>query len=121
MSWSLGFDTRWNRDIGYGVPAYCDAPSCRAKIDRGLGCVCGDGPYGGETGCGLYFCGKHGGGRRCKRCRSYRPPYRRLSPEHPTWLRFKLKDKSWRQWRLAHREEVAAMKSALRPPHGAPQ
>lgn len=26
MGWSLGFDSNWNRWIGYGVPAYCDHP-----------------------------------------------------------------------------------------------
>lgn len=36
MGWSIGFDTRWKRDIGYGVPAECDHPTCGAQIDRGL-------------------------------------------------------------------------------------
>jgi hypothetical protein len=55
MSWALGFDGNWNRDIGYGVPSYCDHPKCSAKIDRGLAYVCcGQEPYGGD-GCGLYF------------------------------------------------------------------
>lgn len=59
MSWAIGFDEKWQRDIGYGVPAYCDHPGCKAEIDRGLPYVCGGEPYGGSNGCGLYFCEKH--------------------------------------------------------------
>ena len=44
MGWSIGFDRRWNRDIGYGVPATCDQPGCGADIDRGLAFVCGGDP-----------------------------------------------------------------------------
>ena len=36
MSWAVGFDSQWDRDIGYGVPAYCDHPGCGKEIDRGL-------------------------------------------------------------------------------------
>lgn len=43
MGWSIGFDSNWNRDIGYGVPAFCDHPGCTAEIDRGLAYVCGGG------------------------------------------------------------------------------
>lgn len=54
MGWSIGYDERWKRDIGYGVPATCDHPGCEEKIDRGLSCVCANQqPYGGEHGCGL--------------------------------------------------------------------
>jgi hypothetical protein len=42
MGWSLGYDTTWNRDIGYGVPAYCDHPDCHKKIHRGIAYVCGE-------------------------------------------------------------------------------
>ena len=28
MGWSIGYDTNWKRDIGYGVPAKCDHPRC---------------------------------------------------------------------------------------------
>jgi hypothetical protein len=59
MGWAIGYDDNWDRDIGYGVPGECDAPGCHARIDRGLGYVCGGQPYGGEKGCGLFFCGKH--------------------------------------------------------------
>jgi len=103
VSWSIGWDTQWKRDIGYGVPAYCDFPRCDAEIDRGLSYVCGHEPYGGEVGCGLYFCDKHRNYLRkgktvCSRCGNYRPAFN-LKPEHPRWLQFKATDPSWAEWR----------------------
>lgn len=53
MSWAIGYDENWKRDVGYGVPAICDHPGCNEKIDRGLAFVCGGEPMGGEKGCGL--------------------------------------------------------------------
>lgn len=32
MGWSIGWDSTWQRDIGYGVPALCDHPNCSAVI-----------------------------------------------------------------------------------------
>lgn len=107
MSWAIGFDTNWNRDIGYGVPAYCDQPRCKAVIDRGLAFVCGGEPYGGDKGCGLYFCGEHLSGgwgpgvvQRCSRCRNghRRHPFV-AKPDHPDWIRHKATDPSWAAWR----------------------
>lgn len=101
MGWSLGFDEHWKRDIGYGVPAFCDHPKCSKEIDRGLSYVCGGGPYGENprdgrrNGCGLYFCEEHGGGWLCTRCLSYKPPYKHPKPDHPDWIRHKLTDPSW--------------------------
>jgi len=119
MGWSIGFDRNWNRDIGYGVPAYCDAPKCNAGIDRGLAYVCGhEEPYGGDSGCGLYFCDKHlfwhkfrngDEGLYCKRCSTYKPPYK-PKPEHPEWAAWKLKDESWKDWRLENPEEVTKLR-----------
>jgi hypothetical protein len=111
MGWSIGWDEAWNRDIGYGVPAYCDHPKCNAEIDRGLGYVCGGEPYGGDRGCGLYFCGRHKNGcELCPRCAARRPtPYRRIKPEHPRWIRHKLSDPSWAEWRSENPGEVAAL------------
>jgi len=40
MGWAVGYDNRWSRDIGYGVPAWCDEPGCSEAIDRGLAYVC---------------------------------------------------------------------------------
>ena len=96
MGWEVGYDTNWQRDIGYGVPAYCDHPGCGAEINRGLAYVCcSQQPYGGEYGCGLYFCEKHRG----ITCRhdGFEP-----TPDHPDWTRHKMNDPSWRQWRDAN-------------------
>lgn len=115
MGWSIGFDSKWNRDIGYAVPAYCDYPGCEEEIDRGLSYVCSDQqPYGGDEGCGLYFCSKHVlGGHRCRRCVNDADPFPR-KPDHPTWMRFKLRDPSWSQWRKENPQEVAEMRTLLR-------
>lgn len=110
MSWSIGYDSNWKRDIGYGVPAYCDAPKCVAKIDRGLGYVCGGEPYGGDSGCGLYFCGKHlTWNNKCLRCTRYKSPYKEISPDHPEWIQHKLLHPSWAQWRKENPDEVAKL------------
>lgn len=109
MGWSLGFDTKWNRDIGYGVPAYCDHPGCTEEIDRGLAYVCcASQPYGGEHGCGRYYCGKHeankweGSGEdgeedETQVCGHADDDY--ISPDHHEWIRHKRTDESWQQWR----------------------
>lgn len=114
MSWSIGFDRHWNRDIGYGVPAFCDHPKCSKRIDRGLAFVCAGGePHGGD-GCGLYFCAKHLSGYRrrlgscCCRCERNRPPYK-AKPDHPRWIHHKLTDESWEEWRADNPVEVTAM------------
>lgn len=93
MGWSLGYDERWKRDIGYGVPAYCDHPKCGKEIDRGLSYVCGGEPYGGEKGCGLYFCSTHlilslRRPQLCTRCYRYRQPFK-PTPDHPEWVQYK--------------------------------
>ena len=101
MRWSIGFDTNWNRDIGYGVPAYCDYPGCGKVIDRGLSYVCGAEPYGGERGCGLYFCGihQHGPKQLCIRCYPRRKKPFKPTPDHPDWIKHKQTDPSWQEWR----------------------
>ena len=85
MGWSKGYDNNWKREIGYGVEAVCDHPKCNKKIDRGLSYVCGGQPYGGEHGCGLYFCSEHlsyrdvrgvGFVQNCPRCLAYKSPYK---------------------------------------------
>ncbi len=125
MGWSIGYDHNWNRDIGYGVPATCDHPGCGRKIDRGLAHVCGGEPYGGDHGCGLYFCGSHiflGGERphACERCRDAKEDDE-VTPFDPTpdrrvWLRHKLRHHSWKQWRDENAKEVAEIKAALDKP-----
>jgi hypothetical protein len=102
MGWSIGFDNNWNRDIGYGVPAICDYPECNEKIDRGLSYVCGGDPYGGEDGCGLFFCNKHlaieNEHQQCKRCIDGEEPFE-PKPDVDEWVKHKLTDKSWAEWR----------------------
>lgn len=102
MGWSIGYDSHWSRDIGYGVPAYCDYPGCDAEIDRGLSYVCGGDPYGGERGCGLFFCASHGGGDLCERCVRDAEPFI-PKPDHPAWIHHKATDPSWEEWRNEQR------------------
>lgn len=115
MGWSVGYDSKWNRDIGYGVPAYCDHPGCRAEIDRGLSYVCcGEEPYGGDYGCGRYFCSDH----RAfdydeddnKVCAHEEQDY--ISEDHPDWIRHKLTDQSWQRWRDDNPIEVEKLRAA---------
>ncbi len=115
MGWSIGYDSNWQRDIGYGVPAYCDHPKCSEVIDRGLGCVCGGEPYGGEKGCGLYFCENHlyMWPQRCPKCARYdKKPYK-AKPDHPEWIQFKLTDKSWAKWRKENWHKIEEMKKQI--------
>lgn len=107
MGWSIGFDTNWNRDIGYGVPAVCDHPTCNKEINRGISYVCGGEPYGGEHGCGLFFCGKHlYFGRSkispqlCPKCFRYdHKPYK-PKPDVKEWVEHKMTHPSWKEWRI---------------------
>jgi hypothetical protein len=113
MGWSLGNDN--GRDVGYGVPATCDHPKCNADIDRGLAYICANEELGGgEHGCGLFFCYAHRIGRHgtCSRCNKKRSPYP-PKPDHPTWVRWKLEDESWQEWRDQNPDEVAKMKATL--------
>lgn len=120
MSWAIGYDSRWERDIGYGVTAYCDHPNCKVAINRGLSYVCGGEPYGGEHGCGLYFCPQHlecrtfGRGATaecrevCQRCRRGRKPFP-PKPEHPDWIQHVRTHASWATWRAQEPEKLARL------------
>ncbi|MGW4720479.1 hypothetical protein [Nocardia sp. NPDC004260] len=126
MGWSIGFDTNWRRDIGYGVPAQCDHPDCGREIHRGLAYVCGGQPYGGERGCGLYFCESHllyslpdddtGGDQdapqRCERCIAGGEPYTPTA-DVQEWLSWKLNDESWATWRAENPQEVVDISRRL--------
>ncbi len=118
MGWSIGYDSNWDRDIGYGVPAYCDHPGCDKEINRGLSYVCGGEPYGGEYGCGLFFCADHQllavneeqrYGFICERCDEDKDPFE-PKPEHPTWINHVLTDSSWQQWRDENPDKVEKLK-----------
>jgi hypothetical protein len=114
MGWSIGFDERGQRDVGYGVPAICDHPECSEGIDRGLSYVCGGELYGGEHGCGLYFCSQHlfysriGMPQRCERCCDGGSPFD-LKPDVREWIFHKLTDESWQRWRSEHPSDVARL------------
>lgn len=114
MGWSIGYDDNWRRDIGYCVPATCDCPGCGAEIDCGLSYVCGGQPYGGEHGCGLFFCVKHIGGftHRCERCSDANEPFE-PTPDRPEWINWKLTDASWQQWHDENPEEVAKLRAEV--------
>ena len=106
MSWAVGYDERWQRDIGYGVPAICDHPGCGKKIDRGLAFVCGGESHGGDRGCGLYFCEDHlfcspTLPQLCQRCLKQRKPFT-PTPDSLLWVYFKMTDPSWEEWRREH-------------------
>lgn len=120
---------------GYGVPAYCEYPDCNEEIDRGMAYACGGEPFS-ELGCDRYFCGKHrqvecfkidGSAELlcdhekdckcecvevCERCAKGEPPFD-YKPEHPTWIKHLLKDKSWTEWRGNNPEKVEELKKQL--------
>lgn len=111
MGWAIGYDPSWDRDVGYGVPAPCDQPDCMEEIDRGLAHVCGGDPYGGEHGCGLYFCGEHllfgEPAPQCVRCANGQDPFT-PKPDIREWICWKLADESWSRWRTENPAWVAA-------------
>jgi hypothetical protein len=121
MGWSIGWDERWQRYIGYAVPGTCDHPGCGEEIKRGLGFVCGGDPFGGEHGCGLYFCEDH---RKmvatesgefvslCERCANQADPFD-PTPDTPEWMRHQLTDESWARWREDNAEACQRMAQAL--------
>jgi hypothetical protein len=117
MGWQIGYDNEHQRDIGYGVPAECDFPTCHAAIDRGLGCVCGGAPYGGEKGCGLFFCGKHlfmtKRGQLCNRCFNYKPQYKHPKPDVLQWVIWKARDLSWKEWRIENPAQTKALEQRI--------
>lgn len=133
MGWAVGFDHANNRDIGYGVPATCDHPECDKKIDRGLAYVCGGDVYGGEDGCGLFFCYEHlvyatrttpegeeeHSPQLCEVCAEHwsveydnpdqhsLPAHFDPKPDHPEWIEHKLTCPSWEDWRKENPKFVA--------------
>jgi hypothetical protein len=119
MGWSIGYDSKWQRDVGYGVPAHCDHPGCTKVIDRGLSFVCGGEPDGGEHGCGLHFCGSHLAGLNnlCACCRQSSKPFT-PKPDHHDWIAHKLTDESWQQWRDENPAEVERLRAAVGRKYG---
>lgn len=114
MGWAIGYDSAWKRDIGYGVPAMCDHPDCDQVIDRGLSYVCCDTQlYGGDNGCGLYFCSQHTNGiGQCARCQEGKPSFK-PSDDLLEWKAWKLADTSWEQWRQENPDEVVQLQGTM--------
>lgn len=108
MGYSVGFDSKHGRDIGYGVPAVCEHPECNKLIDRGMAHACGQGFP--DNGCGLYFCGKHLYPSQCECCTDGQVPFE-PKPDVKEWVKWKLTDESWQQWRNENPEEVARLTS----------
>lgn len=119
MSWAVGYDENWKRDIGYGVPSICDHPGCGKEIDRGLSYVCGGEVYGGEHGCGLFFCSDHlfyheeSGKFLCDRCHSGGKAYT-PTPDTLEWIGWKLTDSSWQEWRSQNPDKVEQLENGGR-------
>jgi hypothetical protein len=106
MSWAVGYDDQWQRDIGYGVPSICDHPGCSVRIDRSLAHVCGGEPYGGEHGCGLYFCDHHliladVCSQQCEACFEMDGNEFTPTPDLPEWIEHKTTDPTWAAWRAS--------------------
>lgn len=114
MGWSIGYDSNYERDIGYGVPALCDHPECNEEIDRGLSYVCGGDPGGGEKGCGLFFCSAHlylsiGFPQLCERCTGESQPAFDPKPDIKKWRDHKRTDESWSDWRKKNPKAAAKL------------
>jgi hypothetical protein len=109
MGWSIGYDSGWERDIGYGVIAVCDYPGCDDRIDRGLSHVCGGEPYGGEH---LSYKDTDDGQsvQLCDRCCDDDEPFN-PKPDALEWVKWKLTHDSWHQWREENPAKVQALQS----------
>ncbi len=115
--WSIGYDERWNRDIGFDVPATCDHPECKKTINRGVEHVCGGEPYGGDTGCGLYFCEQHIQIKTldvdkeqiplCSQCLSNKEPFA-PKPDTDEWINYKQTSHYWAGWRTYHQNKSSS-------------
>lgn len=130
MGWAVGYDETWERDIGYCVPSVCDHPQCATTINRGLSYVCGGDPYGGQHGCGLFFCAKHrqfhefrNGDCKgvCPRCAKGKSPYKHPKPDTTEWVLHKLTDETWSVWREVNPDDVAALRKGLSLQHSPEQ
>lgn len=129
MSYSIGYDKRLERWVGYGVPAICDHPGCNKEIHRGLSYVCGNDLYGGSDGCGLHFCESHletyyeinketqdeealfEGNQVCKACGTFKDSFT-PKPDTEEWANHMLTDSTWQEWRDENPEKVDQMKAA---------
>ena len=60
------------------------------------------------------FCGKHLSGfpPLCSKCLKKEEPFT-PKKDHPDWIRHKLKDESWEQWRKENKGEVKKLKALM--------
>jgi hypothetical protein len=81
MGWGHGRNN-YGEEVGYLVPAICAKKGCGKQIDKGLAYCCGgldSAAFGGNEGCGRYFCEDHlyyvHGARHClcEKCASEFP------------------------------------------------
>jgi len=117
LYWAIGYDEDWNRDIGFDVPATCDHADCTKAIHRGVEHVCGSEPYGGDSGCGLYFCEDHltqqtpASGQEkielCDRCVSGKEPFE-PTPDSQEWTNYKQTSHYWAGWRTHHENKSSS-------------
>lgn len=118
MGWAVGYDEKWKRDVGYGVPSICDHPGCGKEVHRGLAYVCGGEPGGGTFGCGLFFCDEHRHPSRARRSNAMvcsccywgwdRFPRQLFTPTPDTaeWTNHKATHPSWAEWRAEQENEL---------------
>lgn len=111
MGWAIGYDDQWTRDIGYGVPAYCDHPGCDALIDRGLGWKCED----EECGCGKFYCAAH---LYDSASHTHDAPPDRI---HPDWANHVLTHHTWARWREENPHEAEKARRSLAQTRPTPQ
>lgn len=134
MGYKIGYQGKFKRFLGYGIPAICDHPGCETEIDRGMGHACYEGvPY--DSACGGFFCSEHHenyvypdeiedlhqeelnqlgldpdedysdiDGAVC--CRHSMEKHK----EAATWINFILTDESWEKWREKYTEQTANLK-----------
>lgn len=117
MYWSIGYDEQWNRDIGFDVPGTCDHPDCKNDINRGMDYVCGGEPYGGESGCGLFFCDDHREVKTvaadeeaiplCSQCTAGKEPFK-PTPDTEEWINYKQTSNYWAGWRTYHERKASS-------------
>ncbi|MDD3775891.1 MAG: hypothetical protein PHV08_08060 [Sulfurovaceae bacterium] len=80
--------------------------------------------YGGEHGCGLFFCSEHLNdvydendecikSNVCERCAKNEEPFS-PKPDTKEWINWKLEDYSWRAWRDENPLKVEEMKKYLK-------
>lgn len=88
---------------GYEIPAYCDYPGCREKIDRGMGYAHDEDK---EMPPSVFCCEKH----KYKDINSFQVEEK----ETVEWLNHILTDESWEQWRKDEPEIVEKYKKMLK-------